>query len=82
MKTLQFQSLDECIEVYGRENLIAIDVLSQIIFYVSKGVQPKYVSENQLKPGRITCWFLKAESAYAYKMWQDSNPKKKKEHDK
>lgn len=76
MRSLQFKSLDECIEVYGRGNLIAIDVLAQIIFYTSRGCQPKFVSENQNKPGRLTCWFLKSETAYVYKLWQASNQKK------
>ena len=76
MKILQFKNLDECIEVYGRENLIAIDTLKQIIFYTANGCQPKYVSENENKPGKLSCWFLKNETAFVYKLWQDSNPKK------
>lgn len=76
MKGISFKSLDEVIECYGRENLIAIDTLPQIIFYTSKGVQPKYVSENQMKQGKISCWFLKSETAFVYKLWQESNPKK------
>ena len=76
MKNIEFKSLEECIDCYGRENLIAIDVLPQIILYVSKGCQPRFVSENQNKPGKITCWFLKSETAFVYKIWQDSNPKK------
>ncbi len=76
MKKIQFRSLDDCIECYGRENLIAIDTLPQIIFYTSKGVQPKFVSENQTKQGKISCWFLKSETSFIYKLWQDSNPKK------
>ena len=76
MKPLQYKTLDECVECYGRGNLIAIDTLPQIIMYITKGCQPKFVSENQNKPGRITCWFLKSETAYVYKLWQESNPKK------
>lgn len=77
MRSIPFKNLDECIECYGRGNLVAIDTLPQIIFYVSHGVQPKYVSENETKQGRISCWFLKQETAYVYKLWQDSYPKKK-----
>lgn len=77
MKVIQFKSLDEVFDCYGRENLIAIDYLPQIIFYTSKGVQPKFVTENETKQGRISCWFLKAESSYIYKQWQKYNTKKK-----
>lgn len=78
MKSITFGSLEECIDCYGRENLVAIDTLPQIIFYTSHGVQPKFVSENQVKQGRISCWFLKNETAYVYKLWQESHPKKNK----
>lgn len=77
MKKIEFKSLDDCIKCYGRENLIAIDTLPQIIFYTARGVQPKYVTENQVKQGKISCWFLKNETSFIYKLWQESHPKKK-----
>ncbi len=76
MKNINFKSLEEVIECYGRDNIVAIDTLPQIIFYTSKGVQPKFVAENQTKQGKISCWFLKSETSFVYKLWQDSNPKK------
>lgn len=76
MKTIDFKNLDECKECYGRGNLIAIDTLSQIIFYTSKGVQPKFVAEHELKKGKISCWFLKAETSYIYKLWQEAQAQK------
>lgn len=78
MKLMSFSTLDQCFECYQRENLVAIDTLPQILFYVKMGCQPKYVAENENKQGRITCWFLKSETAFAYKLWQESNPKKAK----
>lgn len=75
MKLIKFDSLNDAIECYGRENLIAIDNIKQIIFYTSYGCQPKFVFENETKPGRITCWFLKNETQYVYKKWMDNAPK-------
>ena len=75
MKVLHFGTLDEAIECYGRENLVAIDNLSQIIFYTKHGCQPKFVFENEVKPGKITAWFLKSETNYVYKQWMDNAPK-------
>lgn len=69
MKTIPFRSLEEVFECYGRENLVAIDYLPQIIFYTAHGCQPRYICENELKPGRLTAWFLKSESNWAYKQW-------------
>lgn len=76
MRTINFENLGEAIECYGRENLIPIDNLKQVIFYTSHGCQPKFVFENELKPGKITAWFLKGETAYVYKKWCENAPKK------
>ena len=70
MKTIDFTSLDEAIECYGRENLIAIDCIKQII------CQPRFVWENEGKPGQITAWFLKTETNYVYKKWMGNRPNK------
>lgn len=75
MKVIDFKSLDEAIECYGRENLIAIDNLLQIIFYTKNGCQPRFVFENQIKPGKITAWFLKNETNFIYKKWKDNTAK-------
>lgn len=80
MKNINFKSLEECFECYGRGNLVAIDNLSQIIQYTRNGCQPKFVYENETKPGKITCWFLKSETAYVYKKWLDKRPNKDEEH--
>lgn len=76
MRTINFENLEEAIECYGRENLIPIDNLKQVIFYTSHGCQPKFVFENELKPGKITAWFLKGETAYVYKKWCENAPEK------
>lgn len=76
MKNISFSNLEEAISCYGRENLIAIDMLPQIIFYTKHGCQPKFVFENELKPGKITAWFLKDETKYVYKKWGENAPNK------
>ncbi|MCD7810271.1 MAG: hypothetical protein LUG91_00200 [Ruminococcus sp.] len=76
MKTIDFQSLDEVFECYGRGNLIPIDNIQQLIFYTKHGCQPRFVYENELKPGRITGWFLRSETNHVYKKWMDNRPNK------
>lgn len=71
MKRIDFETLDECIECYGRGNLIAIDNIKQIIFYTGHGCQPKFVWENEKCPGKITCWFLKCETSVVYSKWMN-----------
>ena len=72
MKTIDFTTLEEAIECYGRENLIPIDNLKQIIFYTKNGCQPKFIYENELKAGKISAWFLKGETNFVYKKWLNS----------
>ena len=69
MEKADYILLEDFINFYGRDNLIAIDNIKQIIFYTSNGCQPKYVYENETKKGRITCWFLKDETHFVYKKW-------------
>ena len=75
-KTIDFESLNEAINCYGRENLIPIDNIKQCIFYTKHGCQPRFVWEKEGNPGKMTCWFLKAETGFVYKKWLESNPKK------
>lgn len=74
MKTIDFISLEEAISCYGRENLIPIDCIKQIIFYTRHGCQPKFVWEKEGKPGQITAWFLKSETNFVYKKWMNNRP--------
>lgn len=74
MKTIQFKTREEAVECYGRENLIAIDNIKQIIFYTSRGCQPKFIYENEVAPGKLTCWFLKSETNWIYKQWLANRP--------
>lgn len=73
-KTIDFESLDEAISCYGRSNLIPIDNLKQIIFYVKNGCQPRFVWEKESESGKITAWFLKQETNFVYKKWLNSKP--------
>lgn len=76
MRLIKFDTLDDAISCYGRDNLVAIDCLKQIIFYTQHGCQPKFVWESENAPGKITAWFLKDETTYVYKKWTDNRPEK------
>ena len=75
--TINFESLEEAIDCYGRENLIPIDNLKQAIFYIKHGCQPRFVWEKEKCPNKITFWFLKNETAYIYQKWLDTYPHNK-----
>lgn len=74
MKNINFRSKEEMFECYGRDNVVAIDCIKQIIFYTSHGCQPKFIYENETKPGKIACWFLKSETNFVYKKWLENKP--------
>ena len=73
MKVIDFLTLEEAIECYGRENLIPIDCIKQIIFYTQHGCQPRFIWEKENKPGQITAWFLKSETNYIYRKWMQNH---------
>lgn len=70
--------MDEVKECYGRDNIVPIDLIAQIISYAKMGCQPVHICESEKpdKKGRIVCWYLKSETQYAYKKWNENRPEK------
>lgn len=69
-----YSSKDEVFEHYSREELVFIDNIRQIIFYSKHGCQPEYVCENEVKPGKISAWYLKKKTESVYKKWIENRP--------
>ena len=76
MKVIDFDSLEEAIECYGRDNLVPIDNIKQLIFYAKHGCQPRFIWEKEGSQSKITGWYLKSETNYVYRKWIESNPNK------
>lgn len=53
-----------------------IDFLKQLLFYAKCGCQPKFIWEKEGCPGKITGWFLKSETIYAKRKWDETRPDK------
>lgn len=73
---LKFNTLDEAINCYGRENLIPITSIKQICVFSRFGCQPKFVWEKEDGSGRLTCWYLKSETQFAKRKWDENRPVK------
>ncbi len=71
---MRFNSLEDAINCYGRENLIPIDYIKQQLFYAKCGVQPKFIWEKEGSDGKLTAWYLKCETTYAFKKWKEGKP--------
>ena len=78
MSRIKLETIQDAYECYGQENLVPIDLLKQIIFYTSKGVQPVFTceSEKEERKGQLVCWFLKSETQWVYKKWKENRPQK------
>lgn len=78
MKQQQYiKSLEEAFEIYGRENLIPISFIKQQIFFSRHGVQPRFIWEKEDGSGKIVAWYLKVETQFVSKLWNDTKPQKK-----
>ncbi len=76
MARFKLETKKDVMDCYGEENLVPIDLIKQIIFYTSRGVQPVFTckSEKEDKKGRLVCWFLKSETRWVYKKWKENRP--------
>lgn len=73
---IKFINLEEAKNCYGEENLIPISQLKQLLFYTKCGCQPKFIWESEKEDGKIVGWFLKSETTYAKKKWDNNRPVK------
>lgn len=76
ISNLNLKTLQDVFDCYGKDNLICLDLLKQIIFYAAKGVQPVFVceSEKESRKGQLVCWFLKSETQWVYRKWKENRP--------
>jgi hypothetical protein len=68
------KTLDDCFECYGKDNLVPISYIRQQLFYVRLGIQPVFMWESEKKEGQIVAWFLKSETHFAKKRWDETRP--------
>lgn len=73
---MKFNTLEEAIDCYGRDNLVPIDFIKQQLFFAKCGVQPKFIWEKEGQKGKLTAWYLKCETTYAFEKWNETKPNK------
>lgn len=75
---VRLDNVDEAINYFGRDNLIAVTFTKQAIFYVRHGVQPVFVFPRENDGKQMVYWFKKSkETAALKKMWDATQPPKK-----
>ncbi|WP_343209449.1 hypothetical protein [Anaerolentibacter hominis] len=71
---IKFTTLEEAEQCYGKENLVRITNIRQLLFYCSNGVQPKLIIEGY--DHKIVGVYLKPETDYVWKRWLAGRPDK------
>ena len=69
-------NLEEAFDCYGKENLVPITFLKQVKYYIQRNVQPILVYPKEGDETKLTYWFLKAETQYVKRMWDETKPTK------
>jgi len=73
MIIIKFKTFDDVEKVYGKENLIKLCNLKQILFYSKMNVQPKWIAEGY--KGKLIGYYFKPETEMAWKYWKENKPK-------
>ena len=77
MRKRVFDNLDEIKEAFGKDGIIPITEMKQVIFYISRYlIQPIWVCPSETKPGKMAYYFVKAETKKPYEEWMKNRPKK------
>ena len=74
-ENIKFKTFQDVEEVYGKENLVKIVNLKQILFYCKNGLQPVFIDEGH--QGKLVAWFHKPSTSMVWKYWKDNDPKNK-----
>lgn len=80
IKKLPFDSLDEVYEAFGKDGVIAITKMAQIIFYISRyAIQPVWICPSDTNVGKMAYYFIKPQTKKPYEEWMKSLQEKKNE---
>lgn len=81
MNNIKFKTLTDVEEVYGKENLIKLVNLKQILFYCKNGLQPVFIEEGY--KGKLVAWYHKPSTSKLWEYWKENDPKghRLEEHD-
>ena len=79
MKKQVFDSLEEVFEAFGKDGVIPITCMQQIIFYLSNyNIQPVWTVPSETNEGKLAFYFIKAETKRPYEAWQKRKVEKEK----
>lgn len=80
IKKQVFDSLDEVIEAFGKDQIIPITCMKQVIFYISHFcIQPIWICPSETNKGKMAYYFIKAETKKPYEAWEEARMNLKQE---
>ena len=68
---IKFKNLEEAETVYGKDSLVGISKIDQIIFYTKHGLQPELILPSDKVNGHVVCWFHKNKTKLIYQIWNE-----------
>lgn len=69
-----FRSLEEVYECYGKENILKIVNIRQILFYAKCKCQPKWIDESEYD-NKLVAYYFKPETDICWKRWKEYDTK-------
>ena len=73
VNNIKFKTLADVEEVYGKNNLVKLVNLKQILFYCKNGLQPVFIEEGY--KGKLVAWYHKPSTSKLWEYWKENDPK-------
>jgi len=72
---MRFKTLEEAMEFYGKDNVIALLNLRQILSYAAWGVQPIFICESEFDK-KLVAYYYQPDTDEAWSRWRSAKPTK------
>ena len=69
---IKFKSFDDVIKVYGKENIIKLVNIKQIVQYAKMQCQPVWIDEGY--NGKLVAYYYRPETQLAWEYWRTHIP--------
>lgn len=69
---IKCKTFEDVVKVYGKENLVKVVNIRQIVTYAKMKCQPVWIDEGY--EGKLVAFFYKPESSLAWEYWKSNKP--------
>lgn len=72
---MKFKTPNEVINYYGKENIISLVNIQQILTYADWGVQPELIYRSEFDK-KLVAYYIQSNTDEAWKRWRQNKPEK------